>query len=382
MINVQGHNVGINFKNNKTGIAGYLHGVQSYSSRSTINSYSIFDSGRTSVASVEEGGEVILTITRVISNYSDDTSKVFGPLLHYIFAVSDNKYNIASGPSSYKQSYFLNNFGYANVTPANRIANFDIGVVIKDGVYHESSSGFVDGNIYQSCKLVALEYSLDSLSVFTETSTFICKSKDVLPTAFPKSQVTMEVIDATNKILKLISSDTFNMGLSIIPPSVQSNYISSDVVNDKKIHGIKQITMSLAIQYTYLDDVGIVRGITNSSELWQWCTVGIPLGVDTSISIVASNDYHSNNITKYLNDNNQIRYVFQTVNHNPSITANNYLVFDLGKKNIIRGFDQSLPESNGLLEVTVKYSNTNNDFCTYFANHTNFNTIEQQLEKY
>lgn len=384
MDEIRYYQTGIQFKDNRTSVAGYLHGTQSIDFNIDVPMSEFFDVGRLGKRSFEKSLAYNITLERFVSNYSNNPSLIFGPLAHHIFAVSDTKYSRYSGPSSYKESYFLNNFGSTNTNNLSTdIKDFDIRIATKELQYTGPEVPEYD-LLFKKSMLTNLEYSIEAGSYLKERSVFKSSiRKDSTDSDFGKSIINLNEITPQNERINLVNAYRFNKQYTTIPTFLANLCNDSWFVDNSVVLGIKSINMSLGITYGIPVDFGRVLGATNEEEVNLFKRIYPPLESTISFSVIAQKEIPELLLQDETFGMSRIVIVFQCPNFNPASNTPNFLVFHFGKRNRLASISKSGGSTgSGPVEYTFEYKNINNDFCCYFTNGTNFSLADENLEKY
>lgn len=384
MQEIRYYQTGIQLKDNRTDVAGYLHGAQNIDFTIDVPISEFFDVGRLGKRSFEKTLNYNINIERVISNYSDNTSLIFGPLAHHIFAISDTKYSRYSGPSSYKESYFLNNFGYTNTNNLSTdIKDFDIRIATKSLLYTGPEPVEYD-LAFRKSLLTNLEYTIEAGSYLKERSVFKSSiRKDSTDSDFGKSIINLNEITPQGERINLVNGYKISKQYTTLPTFLSNLSNDSWFVDNSIVLGIKSINMSLGLNYGLPTDSGRVLGATNEEEVNLFKRILPPLESTVSFSIVAQKEIPEFLLNDETFGMSRIVVVFQCSNFNPASNTPNFLVFHFGKRNRLSSISKSGGSTeSGPVEYTFEYNNVNNDFCCYFTNSTNFSLADENLEKY
>lgn len=378
------YNTGIQLKDNRTDVAGYLHGVQSISGSISVNIFNFPDSGRVSSVDHEGISSFSFEIERILANYSDNSSYIVGPFLHHIFAISDTKFPMETGPISYKNSFFLSNFGHAFTGNVSTDAkDFDVRIATKVLQYTDVSLPEFD-YLFKKCIVKNINYSINAGEVLRETISFESQIRlEATDADFEKTIINLNEITPFSEKINAIRGYNFDKENSTLPDFLDDICSNSFFVDNFLVKGIQNIGMSLALDYFSPIDTGNIQGATNNENVNFFKFIKVPLDISINFGITAQKEIPEILLNDEKFGRSKIIIVFRCSNNDPNSNTPNYLVFHFGKKNRLQSISKSGGSTSGdPVSYDFEYKNTNNDFCCYFTNNTNFSIIEESTEKF
>mgnify|MGYP003112110171 FL=1 len=366
----------------------YLNGVTSIGINGSFPSRSLLDVGRFQRRfHYYSPQEFEITIERVLDKTSD-----------FFYHVDPSDY--IAGKDGYKSSHILasNNIGCQGAlnSDGKALKNYDVTVL-----YGDDSIDLLNDNTsnlkhvtYRNCLITNISYNMlaQGGAGVTESITLITKTADYGTTAassftLPSSAESGDIIKRAD--FDLLSSTTN----SILPKEVSNN--SGDFGNgvfdldpstygleSKKILGINNISINVAINYSELTDVGKRRGsaetgsstATNQGEQNLWRYVTLPVQVTCSFTGTARQplpaDMPNTDTTfsaadgdtaseEWYKVNRPIRLVAEKF---PSPPTPTFFIWDLGNHNYLNDISYAGGDTGGgNLEVTMSYQNDRSD---------------------
>lgn len=404
-LNIPYYSLGAQFIDVRSATSGYLHGTQKIDVSSDLASIEINDVGRASKKKLYTPGSNTISIDRIVANYSNDSSTIFSPLLHYIFFHGGGAFSLnASGPQTYKQNFLLNplNLGYTNTGNASTdLRAFDLNVAYKDSQNFYAAGTPVENLYIKQMLLKSYKFSVEPNRPLMESSSFSGGHLLLNSTTFNKDLVSMGEIPGKN--IFLIKGQNYSKELSKIPTSLSTLVDNGGVLNNEIIFGITGIECEMSINYKERPDQGNFRGMSDSSQINLWKTVDLPININCTFKICAQK-YFQSAIEKINTgfEESQILLVFKCSIWDTTITPGGlilgewelgedelggsghpYFVINLGKKNLLTSLERTGGSTSGdLLEYSLTYSNSNNDFNCYFTDNTSFTITDQTSERY
>lgn len=378
------YNTGIQLKDNRTDVAGYLHGVQSVGGSMSVNVFNIPDLGRVSSVDYEGISSFSIDIERAIGNYSDNSSYIFGPILHHIFSISDTKFPKATGPTSYKNSFFLSNFGHSSTgnLPTD-IKDFDIRLATKDLQYTEESTIEYD-YVFRKCLIKSIDYTIDVGSFLKERISLESKIR-LEPTdpEFSKYIINLNETTPLSERINIVRGHNFDKENSTLPTFLEDLCNNAFFVDNFIVKGIQNIGMSLSMDYSSPIDTGNVLGAADNEDVNIFKFAKVPLDISIKFGITAQKEIPEIILKDANFGQSKIIIVFRCPDNDPNSNTPNYLVFHFGKRNRLMSISKSGGSTSGeAVSYDFEYKNTHNDFCCYFTNNTNFSLIEESTEKF
>jgi hypothetical protein len=337
----------------------FVNGVQSISVNNNFDTISFTDIGRdrkNDFTYLQPQNEI--SVQRITSNLDD------------LFSVVLN-----SEPSSYGDGLFLKptNFGHSITgDPQTDLKQFDLTLVYGSSLEQTIGNNLLDVLTYKRCLLTNLSISMSVSEPFTQDLTFINKIVDKpeidIPIDFSELPLNPEV--STRK-----DFDRFN---SILPTELIDNVNFGAMKDGEGIYGIQNISVNLGLNYTEHADNGLWHGSVEGSEnnVNQWVSIQLPLTVTASFTIKAQRGHQFNIDNSNKNfSKSQIRLVNRFIDPNTFILK--YYVIDLGVNNILKSFSSNSGSVDGsILEYTLEYENTTNDFSVYVKEDLDFSNQE------
>lgn len=372
---------GVTVKPTRPGPTYYLNGVQSIGSDYDLSSVAIKDFGRSQVNQRLYGQTVnSITLDRVISNYTDESTRITGPLLHHVFS-ENSLIDRSTGPTSYKLGFLPKLMGSSITGTSLDILQYDLELIYQSESTILDASNAISSLKFMRSMLSGVSYDISVGGFLHEATTFSSKSMEIGAGDYTKSLVSTNDFNQT-KFIKVINSDDFDKTNSILPAELLEVIDNNLFVDSTEVFGLTDISVNLSLSYTAPKDQGKWLGST-SSESNLWSSLQFPLTVDCSFSFKVRKTIDTAIYNRPDNfEKSQIRIVFRCRNHDGS--SGNYFVINLGKHNYLSGISISGGSTGGdLVEYTYKYSNSNNDFLTYFTNINNFSIVDQSpTERY
>lgn len=378
MEQIRFYNTGIQLKDNRTEVAGYLHGTQSFDHSTSIGLSDFVDIGRLSGPDFEKIATFSIDLERIIANYSTDSDYIFGPLLHHMFAISDTKFPIDTGPVSYKNSFLLSNLGHASTgnLPTD-IKDFDLRLATKELQYTGPETPEFD-LLFRKCLIKSIDYSIEVGGVLREKISLESKIRmNSSGPSFTKEIINLEETTPTNETIKLVRSYDYDKTNSVLPTFLNNLCNDSLVVDGSLVVGLKSINMSLNIDYSEPTDTGNVLGAVDNENVNLFKFIKVPLDISIKFTVSAQKEIPEILLKDANFGQSKIIIVFECPN------TPNYLVFHLGKRNRLTSISKSGGSVSGdPVSYDFEYKNKNNDFCCYFTDNTNFSLIEESTEKF
>lgn len=315
-----------------------------------------------------------------MSNYTDETTRITGPFLHYVFG-QNSLFPLATGPTSYGQGYLPKTHGMSITGTSSDILEYDLELLYQHETDILKASKALSSLRFRRSLLSELSYSIQTQGYLTEGSTFTSKNVEVGTGSYDKLAVYTGGFN-NSKFIKTIRSNNFSNTKSVFPPELLEVIDNNTFVDGSEVLGLTNVSVNLGIDYARQGDQGKWLGSTTSSEANLWAVAQIPFTVGCSFTFTARKSL-DNPIKNRPNNfaESKIRLVFDCHNNDGS-TGNNFVI-NLGKKNYLESISISGGSTDGsLVEYTYNYVNSNNDFLTYFTNVSSFTAPEQLAEKY
>lgn len=365
----------------RPGSTYYLNGVQSIGSDYELGSMSIRDDGRSQANQrLYTPTSNSMTIDRIMSNYTNETTRITGPLLHYIHT-ANSSYPQATGPASYRAGYLPSLNGVSTTGSASDILQYDIELLYQQQNDILNTSKAISSLKFRRALLTGVSYAISTGGYLREGTTFSSKNIEVGSGSYTKLPVTTGTTNA-GKFIKTIRSHHFNYANSALPTELLEVIDNNTFVDGKEITGLTEISTDVAFGYIQGGDQGKWLGSSDTTEANLWTTAQFPFEISCSFTFTARKSIDT---AIYNRPNNfsesSIRLVFDCMNYDG--TSGNAFVINLGKKNYLQSISISGGSTSGdLVEYTYKYVNSNNDFLTYFNNVGNYTAANQTTERY
>jgi len=324
--------------------ATYLTGVQAVGIDGDIPSNSLADSGRFQQKFRYEDRQKIFNIN--ISRVLNKTSSTF--------------YTTANYSSSYPNTHILHsdNIGsQGEYNPDTKcLKNYDIFILYGD----DTAANIGDtANIkyvcYRGCLLNSLSYDINVASIITESITLTCKKLEY-GTVSVASLPTVPANGSTESGNILKRTD---IGFTL-PQEAEAifNTDASLTVNDSTVYGIQSINLSLDLEYTNLNDVGIWRGYDSITDINLWDFLVVPVSVTATFNGIARSIYPNQSLGNSDREFNPNKTIKVTGN-----TGSDYFIWDLGTKNYLTSISKSGGDTGGgNVEISLTYTNEYSDF--------------------
>lgn len=365
----------------RPGSTYYLNGVQSVGSDYELNSQPVPDAGRSQSSRLYLPSSNSIAIERIMSNYTDETTRITGPFLHYVFG-ANSLFPLSTGPATYQAGYLPKTHGVAITGTVKDILEYDLELL-----YHQETDILKASTALSSLKfrralLSELSYNIQTRGYLTENMQFNSKNTEIGTGSYDKLAVYTGGFNA-GKFIKTIRAQNFSNSKSAFPAELLEVIDNNTFVDGKEVLGLTNISVNLGIDYSRQGDQGKWLGSTDSTESNLWAVAQIPFAIGCSFTFTARKSL-DNAIRNRQNNfaESQIRLVFECMNHDG--TSGNHFVINLGKKNYLESISISGGSTGGdLVEYTYNYVNSNNDFLTYFTNVASFTAVDQlSTEKY
>lgn len=367
----------------------FIPGVQSVGINGSQDVISIFDMGRSQgFANLYQQPTNEITIERILSNIDDFW-------LQKSFSVG------ATSFTNYSDSFLLKKANFGACIPGwtgskSAIQSDILPEYNLKLIYQEDSKSVIgtSGLSGTALDIVSFPYCLmNSLSYNISTDGFITES-----------------ISLTNKIRKKEASDSFTFdtrggdssigssgstfvnalrrknisnNLSVYPYVVQQLTDFNDLKDGQEIFGITGIEINLNLTYQQAQDIGKWRGATSPEETNMFTSLtDVEVTCSFTINTRRSQQFDINNIHNNFGANNDQRICIVAKTQYPTNPpSDKYFIWNLGNANKLVSFSQTGGDtSGGIVEYTVEYKNTNNDFVTYTSPSSTL--FEQTTEKY
>lgn len=367
----------------KSGGTCYLNGVQSVGAEYELNSIPVPDAGRSQSTRLYTPVNNSISIERIMCNYTDETERITGPFLHYIFGTLNILFPLETGPSDYKTGYLPRTHGLSITGNGDYdITEYDLELLYQQQTDILNGSKALSSLRFNRALLSELSYSIQTQGYLTEGLKFTSKNIEIGTGSYDKLAVyTGDFNDG--KFIRTIRAHNFSNTKSVFPTELLEVVDNNTFVDGNEILGLTGISVNLGIDYSRQGDQGKWLGSTDSTESNMWAVAQIPFTIGCSFTFTARKSL--DNAIKNRPNNfaeSQIRLVFDCYNHDG--TSGNHFVINLGKKNYLESISISGGSTGGdLVEYTYNYVNSNNDFLTYFTNVENFTAVDQlSTEKY
>lgn len=372
---------GLTLTPSRPGSTYYLDGVQSVGSDYDLASTEVKDTGRSQSTRIYLPTNNSLTVDRIISNFTDETTRITGPLLHYIFS-ANSLYSAATGPTTYKLGYFPKLHGLSLTGTSSDILQYDLELIYQEESTILDASRAISSLKFMNSLLTGISYSISTLGYLREGTTFTGRNIEIGSGAYTKSPITTGEFN-DGKFIKTIRAHHFDTTNSVFPSELLEVIDNNTFVDGQEVLGLTEISADLGVEYSRQGDQGKWLGSTTSSETNLWAVAQIPFPISCSFTFTARKSIDTAIKNRQDNFTNQpIRLVFKCHNHDGS--PGNYFVINLGTKNYLESISITGGSTDGsLVEYIYKYVNSNNDFLTYFTNTGNFTAVDQSAtEKY
>ena len=263
-------------------------------------------------------------------------------------------YKVASYSSEYTTTHLLHqsNLGCQGELDSNDqcLKNYDIFLIYGDdetSLIGDSST--LKNVVYRNCLLTNLSYSMsvdgyitESISLTSRKAEYNVGGTPALPSS-PQdgSVIRRQDVDMSQTILPEEALDIFK---NDVPDSFMG----------KNIYGLQSIDISLTIDYSELNDIGIWRGYDNGDDINKWRFVNLPVGISCSFTGISRSLYPRESIgvdAPEFEKNKTIKIVANS-------SGSDYYVWDLGGRNYLNDVGISNGSTDGgNVELTLSYQN-------------------------
>lgn len=187
----------------RPGSTYYLNGVQSIGSDYELGSMSIRDDGRSQANQrLYTPTSNSMTIDRIMSNYTNETTRITGPLLHYIHT-ANSSYPQATGPASYRAGYLPSLNGVSTTGSASDILQYDIELLYQQQNDILNTSKAISSLKFRRALLTGVSYAISTGGYLREGTTFSSKNIEVGSGSYTKLPVTTGMMN-DSKFIKTI----------------------------------------------------------------------------------------------------------------------------------------------------------------------------------
>lgn len=372
----------------------FIPGVQSVGINSTENISTIPDIGKSQAFKnlyLQPSNEI--TIERVLA----DIDKF------WLEKSSINLWDSTNftGSDQYKKSYLLKpeNFGLSipGFAPNQKsvVQQYIIPEYNLKLIYSPESSSVI-GNTgltgtaldiisFPYCLMNSLSYNISVDGFFTESISFSNKVKK--KESSNNYSFDTRGGDASQgatgpfSFINALRRKNIDNALSVYPSTVVSLTDFNDNYNNQEVLGIKNIEIGLNLTYDIFKDIGQWRGANsnNHDELNMYTSLtGTEVTCSFTIATKRSQQFSINNVDNNFSDERIC--IVAKVKDPLDNTKTKFFIWNLGNKNRLTAINQTGGDtSGGIVEYTVEYTNTNNDFVTYTQSQTGDSVLSPSL---
>lgn len=371
----------------------FIPGVQSVGVNSSENTITISDIGKSQgFKNLYGKPSNEITIERVLA----DIDKFW---LEKSSANLWNSTNFTGDP--YKKSFLLKpeNFGMSipgfSTGQKSAIQQYIIPEYNLKLVYSPESSSVI-GNTglsgtaldiisFPYCLMNSLSYSISVDGFFTESISFGNKVKKKEAsnsyTFDTRGGDVLQGATGPSSFVTAMRRRHIDNALSVYPSTVVSLTDFNDFYNNQEIFGIKNIEINLNLTYDTGIDTGQWRGANSSNhdELNMYTNLtGTEVTCSFTIATKRSQQFSINNVDNNFSDERIC--IVAKVKDPADSTKTKFFIWNLGNKNRLTAINQTGGDaSGGIVEYTVEYTNTNNDFVTYTQSQVGDSVLSPSL---
>jgi hypothetical protein len=358
----------------------FLPGVQSVGVNSSENIITISDIGKSQgFKNLYSQPSNEITIERALA----DIDKF------WLEKSSSNLFNSSNftGSDQYRKSYFLKpeNFGMSvpGFTTGQKAAlqqyilpEYNLRLVYAPETSTVIGTTGLSGTAldivsFPYCLMNSLSYSISVDGSFTESISLSNKVKKKEAsnsyTFDTRGGDILQGATGPSSFVNVLRRRHIDNSLSVYPATVVALTDFNDFKDSKEIFGIKNIEINLNITYDQKQDIGQWRGANSSNhdELNMYTDLSnMEITCSFTITTKRSQQFSINNVDNNFSDE---RICIVAKARDPvDSTKTKFFIWNLGNKNRLTAFNQTGGDtSGGIVEYTVEYTNTNNDFVTY-----------------
>ena len=358
----------------------FLPGVQSVGVNSSENIITISDIGKSQgFKNLYSQPSNEITIERALA----DIDKF------WLEKSSSNLFNSSNftGSDQYRQSYFLKpeNFGMSvpGFTTGQKAAlqqyilpEYNLRLVYAPETSTVIGTTGLSGTAldivsFPYCLMNSLSYSISVDGSFTESISLSNKVKKKEAsnnyTFDTRGGDILQGATGPSSFVNILRRRHIDNSLSVYPATVVALTDFNDFKDNKEIFGIKNIEINLNIAYDQKQDIGQWRGANSSNhdELNMYTDLSnMEITCSFTIATKRSQQFSINNVDNNFSDERIC--IVAKVRDPADSTKTKFFIWNLGNKNRLTAFNQTGGDaSGGIVEYTVEYTNTNNDFVTY-----------------
>ena len=358
----------------------FLPGVQSVGVNSSENIITISDIGKSQgFKNLYSQPSNEITIERALA----DIDKF------WLEKSSSNLFNSSNftGSDQYRQSYFLKpeNFGMSvpGFTTGQKAAlqqyilpEYNLRLVYAPETSTVIGTTGLSGTAldivsFPYCLMNSLSYSISVDGSFTESISLSNKVKKKEAsnnyTFDTRGGDILQGATGPSSFVNILRRRHIDNSLSVYPATVVALTDFNDFKDNKEIFGIKNIEINLNIAYDQKQDIGQWRGANSSNhdELNMYTDLSnMEITCSFTIATKRSQQFSINNVDNNFSDERIC--IVAKVRDPADRTKTKFFIWNLGNKNRLTAFNQTGGDaSGGIVEYTVEYTNTNNDFVTY-----------------
>lgn len=378
-------------KNISNVVNHFVPGVQSVGLNESMPVVQIKDVGKSQVLkNLSTEPEHQITVERVLSNLDK----------LWLEKSSENLWDSSNftGSNQYQNSFLLKpeNFGMS-------IPGFDSGTksAIQQKILPEYTLRLIyapeDTSVIGSSGLsgnaldvVELPYSLmRSLSYNFSVDSPVTETIEFSSKVLERKQTTAYNFDTrggdknstTSTYVNVLRREHFDTTLSVFPSTISALTNYNKIVGASKAFGITGIELSIGFDYQQFVDIGKWRGeeSANYDELNMFTCLTCPLNISCRFTLEAARSQQSNirNVDTNFGDE-RICLVAKIKNYEDNNFR--FFVFNLGNKNRLVSLSESGGDTSGsIVEYTLEYQNSNNDFVAYTQLQAGSTTLNPSL---
>lgn len=315
----------------------------------------------------------------------------------------------ATSFTTYKDSYLLNkdnlgscisgwNSGNKSAVQPSILSEYNLKLIYtQDSTSVIGSSGLsgtaLDIVSFPYCLLNSLSYNISTDGFVTESITLsnkIRKKEASNSFSFDTRGGSSATGNTESTYVNALRRKNIDNSLSVYPYIVQQLVDFNDFKDGQEIFGITGIEINLNLEYQQAKDIGKWRGAggtTNAEKAEEvnmfTSLTNIEVGCSFTITTRRSQQFNIDNIhNNYLDGNqtNDQRICIVAKIKDPINNNYKFFIWNLGNANKLVSFSQTGGDSSGgIVEYTVEYKNTNNDFVTYTQNQASESPLSPGL---
>lgn len=309
----------------------------------------------------------------------------------------------ATSFTTYQQSFLLNklNFGscisgWANgnksAVQSSIMPEYNLKLVYtQDSSQVIGSSGLsgtaLDIVSFPYCLMNSLSYNISTDGFITEAITLsnkIRKKESSNSFTFDTRGGSNANGSTGSTYVNALRRKNIDNNLSVYPYTVQQLIDFNDFKDGQEIFGITGIDINLNLSYQQTKDIGKWRGAggatsptyAEETNMFTYLT-NVEVTCSFTITTRRSQQFNIDNIHNNYSDE-RICIVAKT--KDPDTGQFKFFIWNLGNANKLTSFSQTGGDTGGgIVEYTVEYTNTNNDFVTYTQNQASDTSLSPAL---